>query len=286
MKKHLSTVILVIIFLLGLSLLLYPTVSNYWNSFHQSRAIESYTEAVAEMDKDTIGSLWATAEEYNRELVSSGYYMHLPEDIREQYFSMLQFSEDDMMCNVEIPKIQANLAVYHGTEEGVLQKHVGHFEGSSLPVGGEGTHCILLGHRGLPSARLFTDLDQIVEGDIFILHTLGQELTYQVDQILVVLPEELNALEVVAGEDLCTLVTCTPYGVNSHRLLVRGSRIENLESAEVTSDALQFRTDKVAVLIAAPVLIIGMLMVLLRRPSKKDGRKKRRNRNETEKEEK
>lgn len=271
MKKNLSTILLAAVFVTGLSLLLYPTVSNYWNSFHQTRAIESYTEAVQAMDEEECEALLAEAERYNAVLAAENYYMVLPADKETEYEAQLQIpgSEGSAMCSIQIPKIQANLAVYPGTDEGMLQKYIGHMEASSLPVGGESTHCVLAGHRGLPSARLFTDIDQLVEGDIFVLNTLNRVLTYQVDQILIVLPEEVDALGIIPGQDLCTLVTCTPYGVNSHRLLVRGHRIENVEELEVFSEASQVDTIRVAIAIAAPILLTGMLIVLTRRPRRK-----------------
>lgn len=268
MKKHFSTILLAVVFMTGLSLLLYPSVSNYWNSFHQTRAIESYTQAVSSLDTAECGRLLAEAEAYNARLAASDYKMVLPADMEAEYNAQLQLpgQTDGVMCSIQIPKVRANLAVYHGTDEGMLQRYVGHMEGSSLPVGGESTHCVLAGHRGLPSARLFTDLDQIVEGDIFVLQTLGRQLTYQVDQILIVLPEEVDSLAILPGQDLCTLVTCTPYGVNSHRLLVRGHRVDNVEIHEVVSDAAQINTTLVAIAIAAPILLAGMLFVLLHRP--------------------
>ncbi len=271
MKKHRSTILLAVVFVTGLSLLLYPTVSNYWNSFHQTRAIESYSEAVSTLDAAECERLLAAAEQYNAGLAANEYGMVLPADKETEYNAQLQLpgQAGGVMCSIQIPKVRANLAVYHGTDEGMLQRYVGHMEASSLPVGGESTHCVLAGHRGLPSARLFTDIDQLVEGDIFVLRTLGRELTYQVDQILIVLPEEIETLKIIPGEDLCTLVTCTPYGVNSHRLLVRGHRVDNLESLEVSSEAAQVNTNLVAVAIAAPVLLAGMLFVLLHRPRPK-----------------
>lgn len=271
MKKHRSTILLAAVFVTGLSLLLYPTISNYWNSFHQTRAIESYSEAVSSLDAAECERLLAEAEAHNARLAAGDYKMVLPTDMEAEYNAQLQLpgQTDGVLCSIQIPKVRANLAVYHGTDEGLLQRYVGHVEGSSLPVGGESTHCVLAGHRGLPSARLFTDLDQMVEGDLFVLQTLGRQLTYQVDQILIVLPEEVDSLAIVPGEDLCTLVTCTPYGVNSHRLLVRGHRVDNVEVHEVTSEAAQVDTTLVAIAIAAPVLLAGMLFVLLRRPRTK-----------------
>lgn len=266
MKKHLSTILLVIIFFIGLSLLLYPTVSDYWNSFHQSRAIASYTEQVADMDDDTYEKIWAAAQEYNRSLHSQGTGYTLSDEERAAYEALLDVGDNGVMGYIEIPSIGVSLPIYHGTDEGVLQIAVGHLEWTSLPVGGESTHCVISGHRGLPSAKLFTDLDQLVEGDIFIFRVLDEVLTYEVDQIRIVEPDHTEDLLIEEGKDLCTLVTCTPYGVNSHRLLVRGHRIENQEEAQnvrVTADALQIEPIIVAPLVAVPMLLILLIVLLV-----------------------
>ena len=170
------------------------------------------------------------------------------------------------MSYIEIPNIKCSLPIYHGTDEAVLQIAVGHIEGSSLPVGGVNTHCVLSGHRGLPSAKLFSDLDKLEEGDLFMIRTLDQTLTYEVDQIRIVLPEEIDDLKIVEGEDLCTLVTCTPYGINTHRLLVRGHRVANQEDAEnirVTAEAMQVDTRIVAAFVAVPILLVLLIWLLV-----------------------
>lgn len=265
-KISLSTIILVIILLVGISLLLYPTVSDYWNSFHQSRAIASYAEAVAEIDDDQYEKMWNAAVRYNRELSKNANHWFLTDEEREEYESLLDVGGNGIMGYIEIPKIKVSLPIYHGVDEGILQIAVGHIEGTSLPVGGLGTHCVVSGHRGLPSAKLFTNLDQLVEGDTFMMRVLDETLTYQVDQILIVEPEDVSALEFEEGRDLCTLVTCTPYGVNSHRLLVRGHRIENLENASsirVTADAQQIEPSLVAPVLAVPVLLLLLIWVLV-----------------------
>lgn len=271
MKKHLSTIVLVLIFFIGLSLLLYPTVSDYWNSFHQSRAIATYTEQVAEIDDDVYKEIWAAAQDYNqRHAVSGNTFINTDEE-NEEYNSLLNVADNGVMGYIEIPSIHCSLPIYHGTDEAALQIAIGHIEGTSLPVGGESTHCVLSGHRGLPSARLFTDLDQLVEGDVFFLRILDETLTYQVDKILIVEPQEVDALAIEEGKDYCTLVTCTPYGINSHRLLVRGHRIENPEesiSVRVTADALQIEPIIVAPLLAVPMLLI-LLVILLVKTRKK-----------------
>ena len=228
MKKHITTILFIITLLAGLSLLLYPTVSDWWNSLHQSRAIAGYTEAVAGLDEESYEMWWEKARQYNEELPHKKDRYRMTEEEKEEYEAQLNVAGDGIMGYIEIPRIKCSLPVYHGTDEAVLQIAVGHMVGTSLPVGGETSHCVLSGHRGLPSAKLFTDLDKVEKGDYFLLHILDETLAYEVDQITVVLPEEANALELTAGKDYCTLVTCTPYGINTHRLLVRGSRMENL----------------------------------------------------------
>lgn len=265
-KKNLSSVILGMIFLLGLSLLLYPSFSDYWNSFHQSRAIASYAEAVAEIDNDDYKIIWDKAVEYNKKIGSEGQSWVLTDEQKEEYNSVLNISGNGIMGYIEIPSIKVSLPIYHGVDEAVLQIAVGHIEGSSLPVGGENSHCVISGHRGLPSAKLFTNLDQLKEGDIFMMRVLDETLTYEVDQIRIVEPENLADVVIVEGEDLCTLVTCTPYGVNSHRLLVRGHRIENIDasSIRVTADALQIDPVIVAPVVAAPILLLLLIVLLVR----------------------
>lgn len=271
MRKHLSTILLILIFLVGLSLLLYPTVSDYWNSLHQSRAIAQYAEQVANLDNDVYEQLWADADAYNRTLPGMAQRYVLTDEEKEAYEQLLAPSGTGVMGYIEIPEISCSLPIYHGTDEAVLQIAIGHIEGSSLPVGGESTHCVLSGHRGLPSAKLFTDLDKLDTGDTFILRVLDETLTYEVDRILIVEPYELSALEIEEGRDYCTLVTCTPYGVNTHRLLVRGHRVENQEEAtavRVTADAMQIDPVIVAPLVAVPLLLL-LLVVLLARTGKK-----------------
>lgn len=266
MKKGLSNIILILVFLTGLSLLLYPSVSDYWNSLHQSKAVATYSQDVAALDDDEYEKLWQAAETYNADLSSNKGRFLFSEEDKAEYEALLNVSGNGIMGYIEISSISCVLPIYHGTDETVLQIAIGHIEGSSLPVGGEGTHCVLSGHRGLPSAKLFSDLDQLIEGDVFMIRTLDETLTYEVDQIRIVLPEEVDELEIIEGEDLCTLVTCTPYGVNSHRLLVRGHRIENLEDAfniRVTADALQIDPVIVAPALAVPILLILLVWVLV-----------------------
>ena len=272
MRKHLSTVILVFLLLIGLSLLLYPTVSDYWNSFHQTRAIATYAENVAKLDNNQYDQLWEEARAYNEALCFRSNPYYLSEEQKAQYESLLDVSGLGVMGYIEIPEIDVSLPIYHGTEESVLQVAVGHLDWTSLPVGGESTHCVLSGHRGLPSAKLFTNLDKLQTGDIFMLRVLDNVLTYEVDQILIVEPQETGALRIEEGKDYCTLVTCTPYGINTHRLLVRGHRIDNLEEVKtvrVTADAVQIEPMLVAPMVAIPILLVLLLLLLLPRHRKK-----------------
>lgn len=271
-----TTVFLVLLLLAGVSLLLYPSLSNYWNSMHQTRAIASYAETVSQLDTAQYDEMWKAAQDYNRSLAQRETAFALTDEQKAAYESLLDVSGLGVMGYIEIPEIDCSLPIYHGTEESVLQVAVGHLEWSSLPVGGEGTHCVLSGHRGLPSAKLFTNLDKLAVGDTFLLRVLDEVLTYEVDQILIVEPEQVDALGIVPGEDYCTLVTCTPYGINTHRLLVRGHRVENTPEAarmHVTADATQFDPLLVAPVLAIPVLLL-LLMILLvpkrRRKSRED----------------
>lgn len=257
-RKHFTTILLVLILLTGVSLLLYPTVSDYWNSFHQSQAIASYVEAVAEIDNTKYEKMWQEAVAYNEKLKdNSGRWTPTDEEL-EEYERLLNVSDTGIMGYIEIPKIKVSLPIYHGTDEAILQIAIGHIPGSSLPVGGKGTHCVVSGHRGLPSAKLFTDLDQLEEGDLFMMRILDETLTYEVDQVRIVEPEELSDLEIDEDKDLCTLVTCTPYGINSHRLLVRGHRVENLkeDTIRVTADAQQIDPVMVAPVVAVPLILL------------------------------
>ena len=265
MKKHASTIFLILILLIGVSLLLYPTFADWWNSFHQTRAIASYSEEVANIDDDRYAELWTAAREYNLALLDRENGFWLSEERKEEYQSLLNIGGNGIMGYIEIPELKITLPIYHGTDEAVLQIAVGHLDWSSLPVGGSSTHCVLSGHRGLPSARLFTDLDKMVEGDLFLLRILDEVLTYEVDQIRIVLPHEVDDLVIEENKDLCTLVTCTPYGVNSHRLLIRGHRVETQETGvvRVTADAIQIEPAIVAPFLAAPVLLFLLLLLLL-----------------------
>ncbi len=266
MKKNLSNIVLILIFLVGLSLLLYPTVSDYWNSLHQSRVVTEYTQTVANMDNEKYDKLIEATREYNKSILTRDKAVPMTEEEKAVYESMLNPSGNGVIGYIEIPLIDSSLAIYHGVSDAVLQVGVGHIEWSSLPVGGETTHCVLSGHRGLPSAKLFSELDKLAVGDIFKLQILDETLTYEVDQILIVLPSEVDSLEIEEGKDYCTLVTCTPYGINTHRLLVRGHRIENEWQAlnvRVSADAIQIDPIIVAPLVAAPMLLVLLVWLLV-----------------------
>lgn len=267
------TLLLILILLAGVSLLLYPTVSDYWNSFHQSRAIASYAEQVANIDDAQYEELWDAARDYNQSLLHHPNDFILSDEQQEIYKSLLDFGGNGIMGYIEIPMIDVMLPIYHGTEESVLQIAVGHLDWTSLPVGGAGSHCVLSGHRGLPSARLFTDLDKLKVGDVFMLHVLNEILTYEIDQILIVEPQDTDPLLIEPGKDLCTMITCTPYGINSHRMLVRGHRIENQEEAKViriTADAVRIEPLMVAPIVAVPILLVLLIILLL--PKQKKGK--------------
>ena len=276
--RRVSTILLVLVLMVGMGLLIYPPFSEYWNSFHQSRAIISYAEKVANLDKEKYEQIWNAALEYNRRLSEKSNHWAMNEEDVAEYDAQLNVDGTGNMGYISIPKADINLPLYHGTNESVLQTSVGHIEGSSLPAGSMhsseedfdeveyASHCVLSGHRGLPSARLFSDLDVMEVGDVFYLTILDQTLTYEVDEINIVEPGDSSKIELVPGMDLVTLVTCTPYGINSHRLLVRGRRIENEKTrlnVRVTADALRIEAIFVAPFIAAPVLLLLVFWVLI-----------------------
>ncbi|MCY7202937.1 class C sortase [Streptococcus gallolyticus subsp. gallolyticus] len=259
-KENYLTISLVGILLIGLSLLLYPTVSDYWNSFHQSEAVAGYVQDVEDMSEQKKAEMLAAAQAYNQTLQTGVIPdLNLSSAETKIYDQTLDVTGTGIMAYVEIPKLNTTLPIYHGTDDSVLQVAIGHIPGTSLPVGGKGTHAVISGHRGLASAKLFTDIDRLVEGDTFIIQVLDETLTYEVDQILTVTPDDVSALAIDPEQDYVTLVTCTPYGVNTHRLLVRGHRIANQENAaRVTSEASQVKP-----LMVVPFLGIFILIVLL-----------------------
>lgn len=272
MKNHRSTILLILILLIGLSLMLYPSFADWWNSYHSSRAIASYVEQVANIDDAQYEELWDAAWDYNQSLLHRPNDFLLSDEQQEIYKSLLDFGGNGIMGYIEIPMIDVMLPIYHGTKESVLQIAVGHLDWTSLPVGGAGSHCVVSGHRGLPSARLFTDLDKLKVGDVFMLHVLNEILTYEIDQILIVEPQDTDPLLIEPGKDLCTMITCTPYGINSHRMLVRGHRIESQEEAKViriTADAVRIEPLMVAPFVAVPILLVLLIILLL--PKQKKG---------------
>ena len=263
-KKNLFTVLMTTGLIAGVVLLLYPTVSNYWNSFHQSRAIMGYSQAVTTMSAEEYKAILDDAKEYNRHIARTGIIWKMNDEQRKEYNSKLKIDGTEVMAYLSLPKFHIRVPIYHGTDEAVLQTAIGHIEGSSLPVGGKSTHCLISGHRGLPSARLFTDLDKVKEGDTWTITTLCETLTYECDQIRIVEPDDIKGLGVVKDKDLCTLITCTPYGVNTHRLLIRGHRIPNPDgTADLTADAIQIEPIYVAPIMAIPALIIVFAVMLL-----------------------
>lgn len=266
MKKHGATVLLVLLLAAGLSLLLYPSVSDYWNSLHASRAVTGYAQDVQSLTDDAYDAMLQAARDYNQSLAARETSYFLSERQQAEYDNLLDVGGTGIMGYIEIPAINVSLPIYHGTDDNVLQIAAGHISWTSLPVGGESSHCVLSGHRGLPSAKLFTNLDQLVEGDTFTIRVLDEVLTYEVDQILIVEPEDVSALEIIPGRDLCTLVTCTPYGINTHRLLVRGHRVtapENLKRIRVAADATRIEPILIAPLLAVPLLLLLLIGLLV-----------------------
>ena len=275
-KLKTTTKILIIVCFIGLSLLLYPTVSNYWNSKHATKAINTYIKQMDEIDETHYKEIWDEAVQYNTDLLIRENAYALTDSLKTRYYKCLDFSGTGVMGYVEIPKLEISIPLYHGTSDKVLQHAIGHLEWSSLPVGGETTHCVVSGHRGLPSAKLFTDLDKLREGDTFSLIVLNETLTYEVDQIRTVEPTDVDELLIVDGKDYCTLVTCTPYGINTHRLLIRGHRIESIQKSNVhvVSEAVIINQLIVASVLAVPILFILLMAVMLKKPEKQSSTKK------------
>ncbi len=265
MKKNRSNIILVCIFLVGLSVMLYPSISNFVNSKNASKAITSYHNVLENTSDDMVDRIFSDADDYNHRLATTKSSFFKP-SLVDGYEEALDITGTGIMGYISIDKIDVELPIYHSVDEGVLQIAVGHLEGSDLPTGGTGNHCVLSGHRGLPSAKLFTDLDELEPGDTFRITILNRLLTYEVDQVKIVSPTETDDLQRVAGEDYCTLVTCTPYGINTHRMLVRGRRIDNAEAAPMIYVATEaFRVDKliVASMIAIPILLLLLILLII-----------------------
>ena len=281
MKKHLTEIIIAVLLIAGLGILMYPTVSNLINQGMASKAITNYNSLYINTDKDSLRTMMEEAENYNERLTRNftGFY---EESSVQGYEDTLNIAGTGIMGYIDIDKINVELPIYHGVDKGVLQMGVGHIEGSSLPVGGESTHCVLSGHRGLPSAKLFTDLDKLEIGDTFQITVMGNVLTYTVDQIKIVLPDESADLMITKGKDYCTLVTCTPYGINTHRLLVRGVRTDNGEGNKprvfIPNEAIKIDTVIVAPVIALPILLMVIILVSIKEKYKNKLLEVRRNR--------
>ncbi|MFK8198588.1 class C sortase [Tuanshanicoccus lijuaniae] len=256
-KQDLTTKLLIVSLVVGLGLIAYPTVANWWNAFHQSRAIMDYETAISQMSNEKYQQLLNEAKAYNQQISEQGINWVLSDAERDRYNKILNVDGHGNMGYISIPKIKVNLPLYHGVSEAVLQSAIGHIEGSSLPVGGQTSHSIVSGHRGLPSSRLFTDLDRLQVGDRWTVSILNETHTYEVDQIKTVTPNDFQFLQLEPDQDLMTLVTCTPYGVNTHRLLIRGHRVENENgNAMVVAEAIQIRAIFIAPFLALPLLII------------------------------
>lgn len=270
MNRKKIRLIFLIIFFVGLSILLYPIVSQYWNSKVQSEAIANYNKMFTNINKEDYSNIFNEAEKYNQELSKLEFPLIQYKRIFG-YSNLINVSSNGMMGYISIDKIKVELPIYHGTSSSVLNIAVGHLEGSSMPIGGVSTHSILSAHRGLPSAKLFTNLNKLEIGDIFEITILDRKLTYQVDNIVVVEPNDVSNLEIIEGKDFVTLITCTPYGLNTHRLLVRGTRIENEDKLEliVTSDAYQIDKLIVTLVIALPILIVLIIYVMIKPVKKK-----------------
>lgn len=267
-KISLLNLLLILIILVGAGIFAYPTISDLWNSFHQSRAIAGYVNKVEGMKKKDIDLMLERARLYNRKLAGNVNRFRMSDEEREEYDSFLDINGTGIMAYVEIPKIHIRLPVYHGTQEKVLQTAVGHVEGSSLPVGGKGTHAVLSGHRGLPSAKLFSDIDQLEKGDRFILQVLNKKMLYQVDQIRIVLPDQLKSLTIDAAKDYVTLVTCTPYGINTHRLLVRGERAPGKAKPKVEKDERNYLSGVFLILLFVLIVLFITAVILINRLKK------------------
>ena len=264
MKKDKIGLILVMMLFIGACALLYPSVSQYWNTKTQSRAVVNYQEILASIKPEDYSAYYDEAHEYNRDL----YALETPlfdYSKLETYEDTLNITGNGVMGYITIPKIGVEIPIYHSVRNEVLNIACGHLEGSSLPVGGKNTHCVLSAHRGLPHAKLFTDLDKMELGDTFTITVLDHTITYQVDQIKIVRPDEIDDVQIIAGRDLCTLLTCTPYGINSHRLLVRGTRIENAApTLYVTSDAYRIDSLVATPVVAAPILLILFIVLMVK----------------------
>lgn len=280
MKKHLLSIIIILMFIIGFSVLLYPSVSSYVNSKHASHVISTYSDSVNNVSEDKLEHFFDEADDYNRRLHEKPSAFYNP-DIVSGYDKVLDITGTGIMGYIDIDKLNTELPIYHGVAQEVLQIGAGHLTGTSLPVGGDSTHCVLSGHRGLPSAKLFTDLNKMEIGDRFTITVLNRVLTYEVDQVKVVLPTETEDLQIVNGKDYCTLLTCTPYGINTHRLLVRGVRVDddgNVKKTGIFVKNEAFMIDPLIVMpiTAIPLLIVALIVVFIHdKRSRSDNKKER-----------
>jgi len=263
MLKKLSTLIMLILFFIGLSVLLYPSISTYWNSKTQSKAVENYENIIQGLDRDAVKEMFVKADDYNKRLHDISFPLRDYNQV-EGYYETLDLNGSGMMGYISIPTIGVEIPIYHGTSDEVLAFAAGHLTGTSLPVGGENTHSVLSAHRGLPNAKLFTDLNKVNIGDTFTITVAERILTYQVDQILTVKPENTSNIGIIEGEDYCTLITCTPYGINSHRLLVRGTRVDTVsrKNTYIGDEAYLIDTLVVTPMVALPMILILILIVI------------------------
>lgn len=267
MKKRIPIIIIIVIAVVGLSMLLFPTVSSYFNSLNQSRSVAHYAEIAEGMDNEQLDDIKTAVDNYNMTLLHSRHELINGEPVGNAYKSLMNIDDDGMIGYLSINRIGLQLPIYHGTSESVLSNGIGHMEGSSLPLGGTGTHCVLTGHRGVPNSELFTNLDKLDIGDIFTITVLDEVLTYEVDKISIVSPDDDSLLSIDENGDFVTLLTCTPYTVNTHRLLVRGTRIENNTSAtalRVTADAVKVDPNIVALFIMLPMIAVLVFVIIIK----------------------
>ncbi|MCL1902813.1 MAG: class C sortase [Oscillospiraceae bacterium] len=270
MKKHILTAFVILFFLCGFGLMLYPTISNYFHAISQSKVVASYNMAVEQMNPEDVAKMLNEAKAYNKELYRDAARFDRADNIDEEYTDLLNISGNSVIGVLKIGLINVDLPIYHGSSESVLQVGLGHLVGSSLPIGGEATHAVITGHRGLPSAVLLSDLDRMREGDVFEIYVLNEILTYQVDQITVIEPKDFTELRIDPNKDYVTLLTCTPYGINSHRLLVRGVRVNPDEIVyNINADAKKIGTNQIMMIMLIPATIMALCVMFIKRKEKK-----------------
>lgn len=263
-KERIITICIISILIIGIIMLLYPTLSNYYNSFHQTHVVEKYEESVNKLEDERYNNELIKARIYNQKLTEKINPFYPSSEEHREYMKLLNIAGDNIMGYIVIPKINCKVPIYHGTEEKIMQVAIGHIEGSSLPIGGESTHCVISGHRGLPQSKLFTNLNELEKKDTFTLHVLNEVLEYEVDQIMIVEPQEIEELAIEEGKDYCTLVTCTPYGINTHRLLVRGHRVKtSKETSNVNIEKVDYKLNMQKLLNINNIWIILVILVII-----------------------